>query len=37
MSRKMKQESQAKRAVRMGLIITSWAFVLLGFILTYNA
>ena len=33
----IREVSQATRAVRMGLILTSWAFVLAGFILTLNA
>ena len=37
MFRKATQVTQARKAVRMGLILTSWAFVLLGFILTFNA
>ena len=34
---KATQVTRARKAVRMGLIVTSWAFVLLGFILSYNA
>lgn len=33
----IEEVSQATRAVRRGLILTSWALVLLGFILTHNA
>ena len=29
--------TRARKAVRMGLIVTSWAFVVLGFMLMHNA
>ena len=29
--------TKATKAVRVGLIVTSWAFVVLGFMLMYNA
>ena len=29
--------TRAMKAVRMGLIITSWAFMVLGFMLTHSA
>ncbi len=29
--------TRAMKAIRMGLMVTSWAFVVLGFVLTHNA
>lgn len=29
--------SQSLKTVRIGLIVTSWAFMVLGFVLTHNA
>ena len=28
---------RAMKAIRLGLMVTSWAFVVLGFVLTHNA
>ena len=33
----VKDPTRGMRAIRMGLIVTSWAFLVLGFVLTHNA
>ncbi len=34
---KMTYNTRAMNAVRLGLMVTSWAFLVLGFMLTHNA
>lgn len=34
---KMAHHTRAMKAVRLGLIVTSWTFLVLGFVLTHNA
>ena len=31
------ETTRAMKAIRVGLIVTSWAFLVLGFVLTHNA
>jgi len=33
----MTQNPRAMKVIRMGLMVTSWAFVVVGFVLTHNA
>ena len=33
----MIRNKQAMKSVRLGLIVTSWTFLVLGFVLTHNA
>jgi hypothetical protein len=34
---KMTYNERAMKAVRLGLIVTSWTFLVLGYVLTHNA
>ncbi len=33
---KLARNTRALKAIRLGLIVTSWAFLVLGFMLTHN-
>ncbi len=32
----VKTTTRSMKAIRVGLIVTSWAFLILGFVLTHN-
>jgi len=34
---KLTHNPRAMKAIRLGLMVTSWTFVVLGFVLTHNA